>query len=734
MSGNTGVPASGNNGSCNSIWDYTRCSPCRRHVDEREALDDECDIQKHADEPLGLSYPSGTPSDKNQARQITPAGEIPPLTLPAKAEQETKAAPAVSALASKTRVAKAYINTYKAMRAFQSAVKKPTAPTQTEVSLGVIVERVYDFYDPVTHNLRVRKMQGDVVHQRPQLQLSEPGSGSPRGDASEVTHTGNTEDWASQSQASSPRSETSGVASRALSDASVASPESPKANTKADRPAPKSKLMRNRSLANPEATGRWGVIVGKVLHSRVIDFTALKDKAIHKHRIASSRGDAMIGRLAASVQGRAGMVVGQARELCKRIAKESTDKLDSEWNDPGLLSYLFSTEYIDMLMLLATTARRVIATQPVLAVVHVPCRVFGDIHGQLRDLLLLLRAFGFPKADDEMTFVFNGDFVDRGKHQLAVIGLLLALKVEYPDKVWLIRGNHEDRMMNEKYGFRDECVRLIGDVLGPKLFDLMENVFDQLPVACLISERIFVVHGGIGDGMWKLDDLRTLKRPLRADSLMKEELRWVFNMLWSDPIEDGKSYDPSVFGVHESPRGEVTSQFAWNITKMFCARNGLSLIVRSHQSKKGSRGFDIMHDNMLIRVFSARDYEGHGNDGAVLVIQEAPSQEAPANSNTKLPLVTVRPQVLRSVTKARAESRRRQKVASEDSGSVSGSEPLASIASPRIGGEKKASGAGAPYSSDKNAFSSDKNSDKTDKTDKASNKVKRPKQAAAAAT
>merc|ERR1719210_1854536 len=102
-----------------------------------------------------------------------------------------------------------------------------------------------------------------------------------------------------------------------------------------------------------------------------------------------------------------------------------------------------------------------------------------------------------------------------------------------------------------------------------------------------------------------------------------------------------------VFGVHKSPRGDLSSTFAWDVTKMFCARNGLGLIVRSHQSKKDSLGFDIMHERMLIRVFSARDYEGHANDGAVLLIEPF----AGSNEN----YLMVRPQVLRSLTKSRDE-------------------------------------------------------------------------------
>jgi len=275
---------------------------------------------------------------------------------------------------------------------------------------------------------------------------------------------------------------------------------------------------------------------------------------------------------------------------------------------------------------------------------------------------LLFQAFGAPDEPDAPNFVFNGDFVDRGSHQLEVIGLLLAFKIVFPEKVYLIRGNHEDRHMNKKYGFADECNKRLGKEGSQLVFDAIHKTFDMLPLAALISERVLVLHGGIGDGAWTLADVRNIKRPLKGEQLAGN---WIFQILWSDPIEDDelgaipKKGVSDVFGVHLSPRGSAAQRFGWNVTKLFCARNGLSLIVRSHQSKRDSPGFDIMHENQLIRVFSARDYEGHGNDGAVLLIH--PDDEFTACSPKKgIPttgLLNIRPQVLSSTAKSRQLTR-----------------------------------------------------------------------------
>jgi len=516
-----------------------------------------------------------------------------------------------------------------AARVFQNRAEKSMA-TDLETSRGVQVETIYDFWDSATKKVRQRKMQEDVLHRRRPVDMYPIQDGDGEREDSDANSDG-----------------TDGAPSSASSSESPRKPLSPARKNGGGKV-----LQRSNTTSNTEVVTSWGALVGKVLHCKVLDFGELKDKAIRNRLIQGQDRDTVSqSRMVFRLQERARIIVKQAINLAKKLAKEP-DKFDSEWTDQSLLTYLFSTEYLDTLMLLTNIAAKLLGSQPMLATAKAPCKIFGDIHGQLRDLLMYFVAFGNPMEDPTLSLVFNGDFVDRGAHQVEVIGLLLSLKVLYPDRVWLVRGNHEDRMMNEKYGFFDSCLRLLGKDFGPKVFELMQGAFNRLPVACLVAGKILCVHGGIGDGSWRLDDLRTIPRPLESTYITDPANSWIFNILWSDPIEDGKDADPMVFGVHESPRGGFAARFAWNITKTFCARNGLSLIVRSHQSKRGSRGFDVMHENTLVRVFSARDYEGHGNDGAVLQVTEETGKDG------KL-LLVVRPQVVRSVKKARDEELRR---------------------------------------------------------------------------
>ena len=177
------------------------------------------------------------------------------------------------------------------------------------------------------------------------------------------------------------------------------------------------------------------------------------------------------------------------------------------------------------------------------------------------------------------------------------------------------------------------------------------QAFEWLPLACLIDDQILTVHGGIGDGKWTIAELSCVERPLNSEDFHMPERRWLYNILWSDPIAEDENLQESgmVFGVHSSPRNASAVKFGWNVTKTFCALNGIGLVVRSHQCSERGRGFEVMHDEKLMRVFSARDYEEHRNDAAVLSIERR------GNDDCRSPL-TVRAQVLKSLEHVRASN------------------------------------------------------------------------------
>mmetsp|Transcript_4779 Transcript_4779/g.15879 ORF Transcript_4779/g.15879 Transcript_4779/m.15879 type:complete len:361 (+) Transcript_4779:32-1114(+) len=156
--------------------------------------------------------------------------------------------------------------------------------------------------------------------------------------------------------------------------------------------------------------------------------------------------------------------------------------------------------------------------------VPIPVTIVGDIHGQLHDLIELFNIAG--KCPDT-NFVFLGDYVDRGYYSVECATLVVALKVRWPSRIWLLRGNHESRQITQVYGFYDECLRKYGST---NVWRLCTETFDYLCLAAVIGDQLLCVHGGLSPTLDTLDQIRELQRvqePPHEGSMC--------DLMWSDP-------------------------------------------------------------------------------------------------------------------------------------------------------------------------------------------------------
>jgi diadenosine tetraphosphatase ApaH/serine/threonine PP2A family protein phosphatase len=218
----------------------------------------------------------------------------------------------------------------------------------------------------------------------------------------------------------------------------------------------------------------------------------------------------------------------------------------------------------------------------------------GDIHGNVQDLVRVLRELGLGSR-----FLFLGDYVDRGQFSLECILFLFALTCKFPDRFFLLRGNHECRAVCSNYGFQADLLALYSE----SLFDEFVEVFEWMPIAAVVADRIFCVHGGIGPLIHKLYQIEEFTRPVDECPLLRQ-------LLWADP-------NPTFQTFNNGDRGKNV-EFGPLALSRFLQANGLSFLVRGHQCVNGvefTPGMDVA------TVFTSSNYSAkRTNQVGVLAI------------------------------------------------------------------------------------------------------------------
>mmetsp|Transcript_10162 Transcript_10162/g.30302 ORF Transcript_10162/g.30302 Transcript_10162/m.30302 type:complete len:326 (-) Transcript_10162:456-1433(-) len=255
----------------------------------------------------------------------------------------------------------------------------------------------------------------------------------------------------------------------------------------------------------------------------------------------------------------------------------------------------------DEVTMLIDQSSEVIQNQHALLELEAPIQIVGDIHGQYHDLLRLFEHCGFPP---EANYLFLGDYVDRGKNGLECMCLLLAYKVKYPENFFLLRGNHECASINRIYGFYDECKRR----LNIKIWKRFQEVFNLLPFAAVVDEKIFCIHAGLSPDLNTPEQIKRIMRPTDVP-----DAGLLCDLLWSDPEAD-------ITGWAENDRG-VSFTFGADVVSDFLDEHNLDLVCRAHQVVED--GYEFFAKRQLVTVFSAPNYCGEfDNAGAMMSVDD----------------------------------------------------------------------------------------------------------------
>ena len=255
---------------------------------------------------------------------------------------------------------------------------------------------------------------------------------------------------------------------------------------------------------------------------------------------------------------------------------------------------------------------------------------------------------GAEDGDDEGrdTCLFLGDYVDRGYFSIEVVAFLFAMKILFPKRIVFLRGNHESADLNSvviNYDcFQSSCVRMHGEDYGTFIKNSVQWVFNFLPFAASIDDRIFCVHGGLPRLLSvdpTCDIVERIKGiPLPWDGVFTcelgdespprtiDELFLGYDLLWSDPYR-GEESDPASkegypVGFRYNARGYPAVTFDKVALRNFFVRTGFTHIIRAHESSS-KFGVDLKDDARVLTVFSSGNYCCTGNHSAIFYVADS---------------------------------------------------------------------------------------------------------------
>ncbi len=223
--------------------------------------------------------------------------------------------------------------------------------------------------------------------------------------------------------------------------------------------------------------------------------------------------------------------------------------------------------------------------------------IIGDLHGDAVTLNLILSRYNV----DEYTLVFLGDYVDRGDGQLDVLTKLLTLKMEHPDKVIMLRGNHESPLTNYTYGFVDELARRFEDesIAWFMYNEVFVKMFSNMPYACVIDGSLFLAHGGLAHELRRPEDVNRIPK---GDEIPRNRL--ALEILWNDPSDQVEYFEMNYIRGSDPSSGMHIYFWGYRKTEEFIRESGVKAVIRGHEYC--AEGYKLNHGGKVVTVFSSR--------------------------------------------------------------------------------------------------------------------------------
>ncbi|MFX1255134.1 MAG: metallophosphoesterase [Promethearchaeota archaeon] len=215
--------------------------------------------------------------------------------------------------------------------------------------------------------------------------------------------------------------------------------------------------------------------------------------------------------------------------------------------------------------------------------------IIGDTHGDIKSTLKVIELTLDREKNQQV--VFLGDYIDRSEEDIENLHLVLEFKRQFPNRVFLLRGNHEAPEINKRYGFQNN---LASNGLKPLTQQYIE-IMGELPLAAQIG-RTFLVHGGIAENLASLDNIRMLKKSISPEDDLTIQL------LWNDPDESIEGFEENIF------RGSEIRLFGSKAFESFMTTNNLEYMIRAHVPYP--KGYAWFFNEKLLSIFTCKEYYG----------------------------------------------------------------------------------------------------------------------------
>ena len=282
-------------------------------------------------------------------------------------------------------------------------------------------------------------------------------------------------------------------------------------------------------------------------------------------------------------------------------------QIEQQTHEQQINSLSFSIVPQSLLEALLSEVSRIMFNEPPVLRISGDVVVVGEIHGHILDLFRIIRRFGDPR---ETKYLFIGDIVDRGEFSTEVAILVFVMKYLWPENIFIIRGNHEFTQMSQRCGqFSSELIAMYGNKNVESYF---QHAFAFMPLAAVVNDNFFCVHGGIGPNSKEISMIEKIRRPFydcgkTIENALAEEL------FWSEPSKNCPG-----FRLTKKKHGYL---FGSKVIKDFLDHENLKLLVRSREGIE--QGIEYVLDDSVVSICSASNFCGISpNKSGVLLLRE----------------------------------------------------------------------------------------------------------------